>query len=149
MFRKSFLAGLALGVALAAGSSASAAEHPAKELNNGPAGMMTFDPLALKLKVGEAVHFQPTDMGHTVDSVPGMLPNGAAEIHAGMGKDAVITFTKPGVYGIRCTPHYGMGMVMVVEVGAPTNLAEAKAAADKSPPMAKKRFAEAFAKLGL
>ena len=147
--RQYLLAGLAASAALGLASAALAAEVSVKELNNGPDGMMSFDPLALKLKVGDKVRFQPTDAGHNVESVPGMGPAGAEPVRIPMGKETVVAFTKPGVYGIRCAPHYGMGMVMVIEVGQPANLAEAKAAADTAPPMAKKRFAAAFAKLGL
>src|SRR4029078_7867893 len=34
----------------------------------------------------------------------------------------------PGSHGVKCLPHYGMGMVAMVVVGTPTNLEEAKAA---------------------
>ena len=147
--RKLCLANLAAVAVLALAGSAGAAEVTVQELNNSPDGAMGFEPLTLKLKVGDKVRFQPTDPGHNVESVPGMLPAGAEPIRIPMGKETEVTFAKPGVYGIRCAPHYGMGMVMVIEVGQPTNTAEAKAAADKAPPMAKKRFAAAFAKLGL
>lgn len=151
MLRTTLLAAAALSLAmsLALAGAASAAEQTVKELNNGPSGVMAFEPLAVKLKPGDSLRFQPADAGHNVESVPGMAPAGADPIRVPMGKEQVITFTKPGIYGIRCVPHYGMGMVMLVEVGQPTNLADAKAAADKAPPMAKKRFAAAFAKLGL
>lgn len=146
--RTSLLASLALVAALGL-AGAAAAEVTVQELNASPDGMMGFEPLTLKLKVGDKVRFQPTDPGHNVESVPGMLPAGAEAIRIPMGKETEVTFAKPGVYGIRCAPHYGMGMVMVIEVGQPANVAEAKAAAEKAPPMAKKRFAAAFAKLGL
>ena len=110
---------------------------------------MTFDPIAVKAKVGDIVVVQSQDPGHNIESVPGMLPAGATAIHGAMGKTVSITFTKPGIYGLRCLPHYGLGMIVLVEVGAPVNLAEAKEAAAKAPPAAKKRFAAAFTKLGL
>src|SRR3546814_6259395 len=37
-----------------------------------------------------------------------------------------ISFGKPGVYGYKCLPHYGMGMVGVVVVGNAGNLATAQ-----------------------
>jgi len=44
------------------------------------------------------------------------------------GEDVAVTFRQsPGVYGVKCLPHYGMGMVAMVVVGTPTNLDEAKA----------------------
>ena len=44
-----------------------------------------------------------------------------------MNEDVTVTFTKPGVYGVKCKPHYAMGMVAVVVVGEPVNLEAAKA----------------------
>ena len=38
-----------------------------------------------------------------------------------------MTFDKPGVYGVKCLPHYGMGMVALVVVGTPANKDEAMA----------------------
>jgi pseudoazurin len=43
------------------------------------------------------------------------------------GEDITVTFDKPGVYGVKCLPHYGMGMVAMVVVGTPTNVDAAKA----------------------
>jgi hypothetical protein len=37
-----------------------------------------------------------------------------------MGKideEIEVAFDQPGVYGIKCVPHYAMGMVMLVQVG--------------------------------
>jgi len=51
----------------------------------------------------------------------------------------VVTFTTPGAYGIKCAPHFGMGMVALVVVGgAPTNLEALKAV--KLPKPAQQRF---------
>lgn len=36
-------------------------------------------------------------------------------------------FDKPGVCGVKCMLHYGMGMVAMIVVDTPTNLDEAKA----------------------
>jgi pseudoazurin len=57
----------------------------------------------------------------------------------------VVTFDKPGVYGVKCAPHYGMGMVGLVVVGTPTNAAEAKAVTH--PGKAKTAFAALFEKV--
>nr|WP_249730243.1 plastocyanin/azurin family copper-binding protein [Chelatococcus sp. YT9] len=29
----------------------------------------------------------------------------------------MIDFTETGFYGVKCTPHYDMGMVMLIQVG--------------------------------
>jgi pseudoazurin len=56
-----------------------------------------------------------------------MLPADAAPFLGKSGEDVVVTFDKAGVYGVKCLPHYGMGMVAMIVVGTPTNLDEAKA----------------------
>jgi pseudoazurin len=57
-----------------------------------------------------------------------------------MGKDVSVTVSKPGLYGVKCMPHYTMGMVALIQVGkvTPAELAAAKAV--NLPPMAKKRM---------
>jgi pseudoazurin len=71
-----------------------------------------------------------------------MLPEGAEPFAGEMGKDVTVTFTAPGVYGVKCKPHYPMGMVALVVVGTPTNADEAKAV--KHPGKAKKTFEALF-----
>ena len=53
-----------------------------------------------------------------------------------------VTLDKEGVYGVKCSPHYGMGMVALIEVGKPVNLDEAKAV--KRTGKAKAAFADLF-----
>jgi hypothetical protein len=49
-----------------------------------------------------------------------------------------VTFTAPGVYGYKCLPHLGMGMVGVIQVGPASNKAQAAATAAKLPGLGKK-----------
>ena len=52
-----------------------------------------------------------------------MAPEGAETFMTVLGKEEVVKFDKPGVYGIQCSPHYLMGMIAVVEAGdKPENL---------------------------
>jgi len=102
--------------------------YTVKMLNNGPTGMMQFDTQVVRVKPGDSVTFVPADPGHNAESIPGMEPAGAEPFKGQMSKPLTVTFAKPGVYGFRCMPHFSMGMVGVVVVGNPTNLAEAKAA---------------------
>ena len=69
-----------------------------------------------------------------------MLPAGVASTKGGMNKEFVLTVAKPGLYGIKCQPHYSMGMVGLVQVGnGPSpNIAQVKAV--KLPPFAAKRM---------
>ncbi|HTN64453.1 MAG TPA: plastocyanin/azurin family copper-binding protein, partial [Devosia sp.] len=53
-------------------------------------------------------------------------------------------FTVPGAYGIKCAPHYAMGMAGLVVVGdAPANLDAVKAV--KNPKKAQERLDAEFA----
>jgi pseudoazurin len=133
---------------LAISGAANATEHQIKMLNNGPQGMMAFDHPVIKAKVGDTVRFVPADLGHNAEIIDGMLPPGAVKVKGDMSKPLVVKLTKPGTYGFRCAPHFGFGMVAVVQVGdgAPNRVA-AEAAASKTPPMARKRFAADFAQL--
>ena len=121
----SLLAGAAAAIALA--SPASAADHVVKMLNKGKAGMMVFEPALVKVKPGDTVTFVPTDKSHNAESITGMMPAGAAPFKGKMNQPFKVTFSKPGLYGYKCLPHYGMGMVGVVVVGnAGSNLAAAQ-----------------------
>jgi pseudoazurin len=70
-----------------------------------------------------------------------MMPAGATPFKATVNQAITVKFTKPGLYGVKCAPHLGLGMVALVQVGnASPNLAQAKAEAAKLPPLAKKRM---------
>ena len=126
--------------------SAQAAEHEVKMLNKGAAGMMVFEPSVIKIAPGDTVHFVATDKGHNVESIDGMLPEGAQAFKSEMNKDLTVAFDKPGVYGIKCKPHYGMGMVGLVVVGEPVNKAAAAAIEQKG--KAKQTFTALFGEIG-
>ena len=145
MIRKlSAVATLAAGVVLFAGL-AGAAEFDVTMLNRGATGAMVFEPAMTKVAPGDTVHFIATDAGHDVMSVDGMIPDGAQPFAAELGKDLTITVTVPGVYGFKCKPHYGMGMVGVIVVGEPANLEAVKAV--KQTGKAKKTFADLLGQL--
>ncbi|HVV39664.1 MAG TPA: pseudoazurin [Nitrobacter sp.] len=119
---------------------AQAAEFEVKMLNKGPDNQaMVFDPPFLKIQPGDTVKFVAADKGHDAESIPGMLPAGATPFKGKMSQDVSVTFDKPGLYGYRCVPHFGMGMVGLIEVGGSTaNLDAAKQV--KLPPLATKRM---------
>ncbi|SNT50867.1 pseudoazurin [Tardiphaga sp. OK246] len=126
--------------------AAGAAEVEVKMLNKGADGAaMVFEPALVNVQPGDSVKFVSTDKAHSVESVKGMLPADATPFVGKMSQDLVVTFDKPGVYGVKCAPHYGMGMVGLVVVGAPTNAAEAKAVTH--PGKAKTAFATLFEKV--
>ena len=143
---KNILAVFAVAVsALLASVAANAAEHEVKMLNKGADGIMVFEPNVVKVAPGDSVHFVAADKGHNVESIDGMIPEGAAPFKGEMNKDVTVTLDKPGVYGFKCKPHYGMGMVGMIVVGDAPNVGQAKAATH--PGKAKQAFATLFEKL--
>ena len=127
------------------GGAAAAAEIEVKMLNKGSDGVMVFEPALVKIEPGDTVKFVSTDKGHNAETINGMLPEGAAPFVGKVNQDIAVSFDKPGVYGVKCLPHYGMGMVALVVVGTPANQDEAKAVSH--PGSAKQVFATLFGKL--
>ncbi|MAA98694.1 MAG: pseudoazurin [Stappia sp.] len=142
MFARVIVAAAALGL-LAGTAMADTIE--VKMLNKGEAGSMVFEPDYVEAKPGDTIHFLATDKGHNVEDIDGMLPEGAAEFKSKMSKDFELTVDVPGFYGVKCTPHYGMGMVALIKVGEADNLDAVKAVKQRG--KAKQRFADIFAKV--
>lgn len=98
--------------------SAQAAEFEVKMLNKGSNGqVMMFEPAFLRVQPGDTVRFVPTDKGHDAETIPGMLPDGAQPFKGKLSEELKVTFQAPGLYGYRCLPHFGMGMVGLIAVG--------------------------------
>ena len=139
---------LAAAAALATiAGAASAADIEVKMLNKGAEGAMVFEPSFVQAQPGDVVHFIATDKGHDVESVKGMLPDGVEGFKAKMNENFDLTVTTEGVYGVKCTPHFPMGMVALVVVGDPSSNLEA-AKAVKNPKKAQERLDAAFAQIG-
>lgn len=127
--------------------AATAADIEVRMLNKGSDGTaMVFEPAFVKVQPGDTVKFVATDKTHMAESIKGMMPADAAAFAGKMNQDLAVTFDKPGVYGVKCMPHYGMGMVALVVVGTPTNVEEAKAVTH--PGKAKPAFAALFEQTG-
>jgi pseudoazurin len=137
---------LALSAAAGASAAASAAEFEVKMLNKSADGMMVFEPNFLQIAPGDTVRFVPTDKSHNAESIEGMLPEGAQPFEGKMNEEIAVTFDVPGVYGYKCKPHYGMGMVGLVVVGDAVN--EDVAATVPHKGKAKQKFAALFGQLG-
>lgn len=135
----------ALGVLMTT-AFAQAADHQVLMLNKGDKGAMVFQPDFIKAAPGDTVTFVPTDKGHDAESIKGMIPEGAEPFKGKMNQEITVTLDKEGVYGVKCTPHYAMGMVALIVVGNPVNLDEAKTV--KQAGKAKKTFEELFAQVG-
>jgi pseudoazurin len=119
--------GLATAAVLAiTAGNAVAAEIEVKMLNKGAEGVMVFEPALVKIAPGDTIRFVATDKGHNAESIKGMLPADATPFVGKNGDDVAVTFDKAGIYGVKCLPHYGMGMVAMVVVGTPANIEQAK-----------------------
>jgi pseudoazurin len=135
-----------IAASLAFAGTVRAAEVEVKLLNKGSDGVaMVFEPAFVKVAPGDTVKFVSTDKGHNAESIKGMLPEGAAIFVGKNGEDIAVKFDKEGVYGVKCLPHYGMGMVAMIVVGTPSNLDQAKAVPQVG--KAKQVFATLFDKL--
>ncbi len=144
------LARLSLPIAAAAfafaAGSASAAEIEVRMLNRGADGPMVFEPAFVKAAPGDVIRFVPTDKGHNAETIEGMLPEGTAVVVGKMNEELTLKVEKSGVYGLKCKPHYAMGMVALVVVGEPGSVDAAKAV--QHPGKAKTVFAQLFERAG-
>jgi pseudoazurin len=136
---------LAVAAALAMPIAAEAAEHEIMMLNKGTAGAMVFEPAFLEVAVGDSVTFVPVDKGHDAVSIKGMVPVGAEPFKGKINQEITVVFDAPGVYGVKCVPHYGMGMVALIVAGDAVNLDAALSV--KHPGKAKVAFAAMFDEL--
>ena len=65
---------------------------------------------------------------HNTASIAEMTPDASLEWNGKINEELKITFTKEGVYGYKCTPHYILGMIGIIAVG--DNLANLGASSD-------------------
>ena len=135
------------GLAMASAMPAAAKDITVHMKNKGADGAMVFEPSFVKAAPGDVIHFQPTDPSHNAETISTMLPAGATPMKGAMNKEAVLTVSKPGLYGIKCMPQYSMGLVALVQVGKPTAADVTAAKAVKLPPFAAKRMNAALAQV--
>ena len=124
---KRIITTLALGAAVVFAGAAGAAELEVRMLNKGAKGTMVFEPDLIVAAPGDTIRFVPTDKGHNVETIKGMLPEGAEPFKSKFNEEFSVTFDTAGVYGVKCSPHYAMGMVALIRVGEAANVDEAKA----------------------
>lgn len=115
-------------------------------LNKGEDGLMVFEPAFVQLQPGDSVKFIAGDKGHNAESVPDMTPAGAETFKGKINEEIEATFEVPGLYGIKCLPHFAMGMVMTIVVGEPATDGE-DYIQGRVPPKAKQRFEAQIANL--
>lgn len=142
---KRIIAALALGAAVIFAGGAAAAEIEVHMLNKGAKGAMVFEPDFIVAAPGDTIRFVPTDKGHNVETIKGMFPAGAEAFKSKFNEEFSVTLSAEGVYGVKCAPHYAMGMVALIRVGEPGNADEAKAV--KQTGKGKTVFAELFGQM--
>ncbi|ASY59118.1 pseudoazurin [Sinorhizobium sp. CCBAU 05631] len=96
---------------------ASAETGEVKMLNRGEKVSMVFEPDFLALQPADSVKYIAANKSHNAATIDGMLPDGHPGFKGKINEEIVVTFDRPGFYGIKCSPHYGMGMVMLIKVG--------------------------------
>ena len=105
-----------------------AADHTVEMLSSSNGEMMVFKPAVLKIAPGDSVTWKATNPGHNTASIAEMTPDATLEWNGKINEELKITFTKEGVYGYKCTPHYILGMIGIIAVG--DNLANLEASSD-------------------
>lgn len=134
---------LAFAAALVVAGPALAEEFEVHMLNKGEAGTMVFEPNFIHAQPGDVITFVPADKGHNAETIKGAIPEGAETFKSALNEEYAWTVETPGVYGIKCTPHVGTGMVMAVLVGdEATNLEDVQTV--KLPKKARERMDEAL-----
>jgi len=113
--------------------------------NRGEKGSMVFEPDFLAIKPGDSIKFIATHKSHNAASIDGMVPEGYAGFKGKINEEIEVTFDQPGFYGIKCSPHFGMGMVMLVKVGE-AELTDAIRTVEV-PARARPRFDDLFARI--
>lgn len=113
---------------------------------------MVFEPALIKADVGDTIKFVAVKNGHQVQSFKGGVPTECSFTTQEFSKEAKsgdctkgtkkniiksksikknkpysVTINTEGYYALMCKPHYSMGMVGLIVVGAPKNAAAFKA----------------------
>ena len=86
-------------------------------LSSSDGQMMVFKPAVLKINPGDTVTWKASNPGHNTASINEMSPDNTLQWDGKINEEVKITFSKEGVYGYKCTPHYILGMVGIVSVG--------------------------------
>ena len=104
------------------------ADHTVEMLSSSNGQMMVFKPAVLQINPGDTVTWKASNPGHNTASINEMSPDNALQWNGKINEEVKITFSKEGVYGYKCTPHYILGMVGIVSVG--DNLVNLSAASE-------------------
>lgn len=137
MFRLMMTA-VALSATLA--SAVHAEVHEVQMLNrDANRETMVFSPSALRIATGDTVKFIAADRGHNAESIAESWPEGVGTFAGKINEEVEYTFDQAGFYGVKCKPHFAMGMVMTIAVGADTTAPDGWLEG-RLPPRTKKRM---------
>ncbi|MEG2050535.1 MAG: plastocyanin/azurin family copper-binding protein [Comamonas sp.] len=104
------LAALLLGSCAA--TLATAETFEVKMLNRGPHAAMAYEPELINAAPGDSVKFVVGSSGHDAASMPEIMPSGGGAFAGKTNQEFTVTLS-----GVKCLPHYAMGMVMLIRVG--------------------------------
>ena len=118
--------------------------HEVRMLNRNDKGPMPFEPDYLVVRPGDSVKFIAASPGHNAATIDGMIPGDGERFVGRINEEIEVTLTQEGIWGIRCSPHYTMGMVMLIQVGdTPATKADLP---NDLPPAARKRMLDIIAR---
>lgn len=89
-----------------------AAEHTVSAM------AVKFEPVFVYIEPGDRVDWVNM-IGHLIETIDSMVPEGTEKVITEMGKDVSHTFDKEGIYVYKCTPHWGARMGGIIVVGKP------------------------------
>ena len=124
--------------------------HEIKMLNKSktdPKMKMVFEPSFVLAAAGDCIKFIPTSKGHNAETIKKMIPKGAKKFKSKMNKELIVQLDVEGLYGIKCKPHYQMGMIALIQVGEVSEDVIKEAAKVKQRGKAEDRFKLLFAGL--
>ena len=99
----------------------------------------------LEIQPGDTVKFIRKHKSHNAASIAELSPANYPGFMGKIDEEIEVTYDNPGFYGIKCSPHYAQGMVMMIKVGD-TTLPDSYRAF-KAPGIADKRFQEIYARI--
>lgn len=110
-----------IALVMSAPTLAAAKTVDVKILSSAQDGLPGFEPRVVHIASGDNVHFIAASPGHNVESIAGMIPEGATPFKGDFSQDLTVQLDKPGVYGFKCSPHYTIGMVGAIIVDNTNN----------------------------
>lgn len=110
-------------------------------------GRPRFEPEILFIEPGDSVLFRSAGNSYASRAIADMQPEAADPWWGQLGRDLVVTFTEPGVYGHKCAASYRLGLVGLIVVGddPPANMTSARSV--PHPPLAAANFRALFDQL--